>query len=328
MGVGLGHDLTRLGMKATRRAMATENTPNSVNDLLAAMSDGELDLRDNPDALAKIAQDPQAAQRIACQQQLRQACAKAMNRPEMKCPDALAAKLRAMGVEDTAAPAPTPSPAPASTAEYRGPAVVGRIGGINRWLPTAVAAVLLIAATVIYTSSNPSGGGIDGQQAAFLAVDEIVPASKLEHFSGRHGDCSLDTSMLKQSKQFGDATEFNQLPGKLADYFQTSTNGMRLSLDGIGYKYELTGACALPGKGAVHVVYRHKDNPGKAISLWVMPAQEQHQGLEEGQVYSKASDNNVMYPVIYWRQGSLLYYLVGDSIEDANKAVQELRQTA
>lgn len=296
--------------------MEPENTKNSINDLLAAMADGELDLRENPEALAKIAQDPKAAERVAYQQQLRDACAKAMDRPEMKCPDDLAAKLRSMGMEDAAATASTS--APSTTTDYQGPAVVGRIGGLSRWVPSAVAAVLLIAAAVVFTSANPGTPGIGADTVAFAP----------DRFSGRHGDCSLDLSLLKGSEKFGDATEFNQLPGKLADHFQASTDGLQLSLDGIGYAYQLTGACPLPGKGAVHVVYRHKDTPSKAISLWVMPVKEQHKGFEEGQVYSKASEDDVMHPVIYWRQGDMLYYLVGDSIEDANRAVQELRQTA
>ena len=307
--------------------MESENTPKSTNELLNAMADGELDLRENPEALSQIAQDAQAAQRVACQQQLRQAVGKAMDGPEMKCPAALADKLQAIAGDTSGSEThrnidagamnagdATRSSAPAL---YNGPSVVGRIG---RWIPAAVAAVLLIAAGVTFTM-NSGDGGIGSQQASFLPVD------KLDHFAGRHGDCALNTGLLKETERFGDATQFSELPGKLADYFQTSTDGMHLSLDGIGYKYELTGACPLPGKGAVHVVYRHKADPDKAMSLWVMPAREEHASLKEGQVYSIAS-KDLMHPVIYWRQGGMLYYLVGDSLEDCDKAVKELRQTA
>lgn len=301
--------------------MESNDTPNSINDLLSAMADGELDLREQPEALAKLAQDPQAAQRVACQQQLRQACAKAMDRPGMNCPDDLAAKLRAMGVEDADASTATNTSPARESAPYAGPPVLARIG---RWVPAAVAAVLLIAAAVVYTASNPGGSGLTGfagQQASFLSVDQI------DQFTGRHGDCSLDTDLVYESEKFGDATAFNQLPGKLADYFKTSTDGLRLSLDGIGYQYEIAGACTLPGKGSVHIVYKHKDHPDKAISLWVKPADDTHAGLKEGQVYANAGED-LMHPVIYWRQGGLLYYLVGDSIEDCDKAVKALRQTA
>ena len=49
--------------------------------------------------------------------------------------------------------------------------------------------------------------------------------------------------------------------------------------------------------------------------------------MQQGRVYVEAG-SDLMHPVIFWRQGDMLYYLVGDSMEDANKAVQTLRQTA
>jgi len=308
--------------------MQREDTPITTNELLSALADGELDLREHPDALAKLAQDPQAAQRVACLQQLKQACGKAMDRPEMKCPDELADKLRAMGAEQAAktdqsvqthAGGATVEPRPAP---HSGPAVIGRVGFASRWLPAAVAAVLLIAAGVMFTASNPGGlVGVEGQAAAFLPVEQI------DRFTGRHGDCTLDTGLLKNSERFGDASDFNELPGKLADYFQTSTDGLRLSLDGIGYEYQIAGACPVPGEGAVHMVYRHKNDPNRAISVWLRPVDQRHADLKEGQVYANAGED-LMHPVIYWRQGELLYYLVGDSLEDCDKAVKQLRQSA
>lgn len=317
---GVGFGLIR-GRKHSINVMDQENTPKTTNELLAAMADGELDLRDNPDALTQIAQDPQAAQRIAYQQQLKQACGKAMDGPEMKCPGDLSAKLKAMASPQ--APSMSQGDVAGSPAEqaaaYDGPPVIGRIA---RWVPSAVAAVLLITAGILYTQANPGGsGGLEAQAAAFLSVDQI------DRFNGRHGDCAMNTKLLKQTETFGSATEFDQLPGKLGNYFQTSTDGMRLSLDGIGYDYELTGACALPGRGAVHIVYRNQDDPNRSISVWVMPAGKQHETLEEGRVYVEAG-SDLTHPVIFWRQGGLLYYLLGDSLEDANRAVQELRQAA
>lgn len=299
--------------------MDRDKTPSTTNDLIAALADGELDLREHPEALAKIGEDPQAAQRVAFQQQLKQACGKAMDTPDMKCPEALAARLLAMASgEAEGKPAAPATPAPSAQAEpYEGPAVIGRIG---RWVPAAVAAVLLIAAGILFTQANPDGG-VGIQSAAFFPVDQV------DQFTGRHGDCAIDLTKLKDADRFGETSEFDQLPGKLADHFQTSTDGMRLSLDGIGYDYQLTGACALPGSGAVHIVYRNQSDPGKAISLWIKPIKPDQAELKEGQVYSIAGDEP-MQPVIIWRQGELVYYLVGDSIEDCDKAVKQLRQAA
>jgi len=298
--------------------MDRDNTPNTLNELLAALADGELDLREHPEALAKIAEDPKAAERILTQQQLKQACAKAMDQPEMKCPDELADTLRAMsgGASHAAGSADSPSTQPA--AAYTGPSVIGRIG---RWAPTAVAAVLLIAAGVLFSQANTGGPGVNPQAASFLTVDQV------QHFTGRHFDCAQKPELLKQAEQFGATTEFDQLPGKLGSYFRTSTDGMKLSLDGIGYDYQLTGACSLPGSGAVHIVYRNHDNPDRAISVWIKPIDASQDKLEEGRVYVEAGQD-LSRPVIFWRDGGLLYYLVGDSLQDCDKAVQELRQAA
>lgn len=300
--------------------MDRDKTPNPINDLLSALADGELDVREHPDALAQIAQDAQASQRVVYQQQLKQACAKAMDTPEMKCPEALAGRLRAMGTQAQGAGADEAlGPTQTQAAPYAGPSVIARIG---RWFPAAVAAVLLIAAGVMFSQSNPgTNSGVGSQAAAFLPVDQI------DRFTGRHGDCSMNLELLYQAEKFGDANGFDELPSKIAGHFKASTDGMRLSLDGIGYQYELTGACPLPGKGAVHVVYRHKDDAKRAISLWIKPAETQHAELKPGQVYS-VGGSDPLHPIIIWREGNLLYYLVGDSLEDCDKAVKELRQAA
>ncbi len=62
-------------------------------------------------------------------------------------------------------------------------------------------------------------------------------------------------------------------------------------------------------------------------SVWIVSAKPKHDKLEEGRVYAEVSDN-LLRPVIFWRDGGLLYYLVGDSLQDCDKAVQELRQAA
>lgn len=300
--------------------MEPKDTPNSIDELIAALADGELDLRENPGAMDKIAQDPQSAQRLAYQHQLREACGRAMDGPEMKCPEALAGRLLEIASADVQSAQPLQPAQPTKPPAYPSlrPPVLARIG---RWAPTAVAAVLLLAAGVLFMQANSAVSPGDLRAASLIPVDQVA------QFTGRHGDCALDPARLEESKRFGDATEFDQLPGKLANYFQTTTDGMHLSLDGIGYDYQLTGACGLPGKGAVHIVYRNHQDPDRAISVWVMPAREAHAVLEEGRVYSETG-GDLLHPVIYWRQGDLLYYLVGDSLEDCDKAVKALRASA
>lgn len=308
-----------------------ERTELSESELIHALSDGELDLRDHPDALSKLASDPLASKRVASQQQLKEACVKAMDGPTMRCPDSLAKTLRELAfaggdVDDRAGAKPVGlSVQPALSRGVAGsevrevePAVIARIG---RWLPTAAAAVLLIAAGALFMQNSTRGGGMNTQAAAFLSVDQI------DRFTGRHGDCALKPEILKQSDRFVAPGALDQLPGKLGSYFQTSTDGMRLSLDGMGYDYQLAGACTLPGEGAVHVVYKNRHDTSRSISLWVLPTGEQHAGLEPGRVYVEAGSDS-QQQILFWREGGLLYHLFGDSIEDANKAVKTLRQSA
>jgi anti-sigma factor RsiW len=293
------------------------NKPTTLDEMIRALADGELDFRDQPEVLAKIAEDPKAAQRLAQEQRLKQACAKAMDGPEMKCPNELAGKLLALA-NSGGAKAPTPATTTSSqNTAYAGPPVLARIG---RWAPAAVAAVLLVAAGVLFTQANPSASGINAQAVTFHTPE------KIEQLTGRHFDCAERPDRLKNPNQFG-GDDFEQLPGKLSDYFDTDANQLALNLDGIGYDYQLTGTCSMPGSGAVHIVYHKHEDPAKSISVWIVPVSEEHKALQSGRVYTEVS-GDVLRPVIFWRDGGLLYYVVGDSIEDADKAVQQLRQAA
>lgn len=303
--------------------MQPQDNPQSTNDLLAALADGELDLCDQPGALAQITQaaetDASIAKQIAQHQQLKRACATAMDRPEMKCPAELAAKLSAIGLasaEPTASPVATPAiGAPATSPVYAGPSVIGRIG---QWAPAAIAAVLLVAATVMFMQS--SGQGTTGEPASIFTVSQI------EKFDSRHLDCAAKPDILKQHDQFGEVRDLEQVRGKLADYFKVSTDGMQLSLSNMGYQYQLTGVCGIPGSGAVHIVYQHDNNADRAISLWLSPDDGKLSKLEQGRLYVETGESPD-HRIYIWRSGGMIYYLVGDSFEDCDKAVKALRQS-
>lgn len=296
----------------------TPPMPKTMDEMLLALADGELDFADQPQVLIKIAEDPKAAHRLAHEQHLKRACAKVMDGPEMKCPNDLAGKLLAMASDASRKTAAPVQRTQSQQAPYVGPPILARIG---RWVPTAVAAVLLVAAGVLFNQANTGGTGINTQAAAFLSADQI------SNLTGRHFDCAERPDRLKNPSQFGDVNAFEQLPGKLSDYFNTDTNKLSLNLGGIGYDYQLTGTCSLPGSGAVHIVYHKHNDPKQSISVWIVPATTKHDKLEQGRVYSEVNDN-ILRPVIFWRDGGLLYYVVGDSIQDCDKAVQQLRQAA
>ena len=291
-----------------------DNTPKTMDEMLLALADGELDFADQPQVMSKIAEDPKAAHRLAHEQRLKQACSKAMDGPEMKCPDELAGKLLAMAGDATKK---TPALAQAQQAPYAGPPVIARIG---RWAPAAVAAVLLLAAGVLFNQASNTNNGLGTTEVGHPSFE------KIQQLTGRHFDCAERPDRLKNPDQFG-GEDFEQLPGRLSDYFKTDADKLSLNLDGMGYEYQLTGTCSLPGSGAVHIVYHKQEDSKQSISVWIVPAKPEHDTLKEGRVYTAVGDN-LLRPVIFWRDGGLLYYLVGDSIEDCDKAVQQLRQAA
>ena len=298
--------------------MKREDTPKTMDEMLLALADGELDFADQPQVLAKIAEDPKAAHRLAYEQRLKQSCARVMDGPEMKCPDELAGKVLAMagGASQVVKPASAPTPKPAP---YAGPPVIARIG---RWVPTAIAAVQLLAAGVLFNQASTTSRGIDT-----TVVGGGLSPDQIQNFTGRHFDCAERPDRLKNPTQFGGAKDYEQLPGRLSDYFNTDTDKLSLNLKGIGYEYQLTGTCSLPGSGAVHIVYHKQADPAKSISVWIVPTKPEHDNIKEGRVYTQVGQD-LLHPVIIWRDGDLLYYLVGDSIEDCDKAVKQLRQTA
>ncbi|XAM00871.1 hypothetical protein OT109_05690 [Phycisphaeraceae bacterium D3-23] len=304
-----------------------ENTPSTTPEMLAALADGELDLRDCPDALAKISADSQGAQRIAFQQQLRRSVASAMDGPSMRCPDALRSQIESLAISTTThgeAPAaqppppaqPAPLPAVHSVAPHGQPAVIGRIG---RWAPAAVAAVLLIAATAVFFS-----GGSDSPAGP---ATPILDARTVQTFGTRHMHCADNPAdTLKESDRFGHGVD--ELPTTLDDYFSRSVDGVAFDLSAVQYDYQLAGVCNIPGSGAVHLVYRHHDHPERAMSLWIVPANEEiTRNMQQGRVYVETA-TGLDHPVILWEDNGLIFYLVGDSLEDVQHAVETLRPPA
>lgn len=307
------------------------NTPGSMQELIAALADGELDLRDHAEALQRLIDNDRTARLIAEHHQLKRSVSEAMTGQAMACPDALAARLHAMALTQDAqggvasdladsslslaASAQSDLPATRPAPAYHGTPVLARIG---RWAPAAVAAVLLLAATVMFMQAGGSGAGSSAGVASLLSVKDV------ERFDSRHAQCAADPQTLHRYNDFGKPGELEQLPIKLGDYFKTSPDGMQLNLSGVGYDYQLTGLCALPGKGAVHIVYRHHDQPGRAISLWLAPDDGRLDNIDPDRVYVEAG-KTLDHPVIVWRSGGLIYYLLGDSLEDAHHAVDSLR---
>lgn len=306
--------------------MTEKISPKTTDELIAALADGELELCQCPELFATLADDPCCGRKLADQKRLRDAVCGCLEQAQPCCPDELKAKIMSLcGEAAVATPAAAPAtasarPAPAPTAAHtqRAPAspVLARIG---RWAPAAVAAVMLFSAGVLFFQAGGVGSA-DASPAALLSVSDI------NRFAGRHEDCGKDPGILKDHDRFADADAVQLLPGKISDYLHRSADGLNFDLSRIGYDYQMTGACSLPGSGAVHLVYRHHDQPSRAMSLWLRP-DDGAVKIQPGRLYVEAGDN-LDHPVILWKANGMIYYLVGDSLEDTHKAVDMLRASA
>ena len=297
-----------------------------VRKYLPAFADGELDVEQNLRVLEAMAMDPTHTRRVLHQQQLRKACARVMDRPDCHCPDQLKQQIQTISsAESPASPTAitaTPTLTLAGTDAERSkhtpttpaPDVIARIG---RWLPAAVAAVLLIGALAVFFSPRANSGMAFGLDEARLAA-----------FAGRHKSCSSDVTKLVPG--IANPTNVAALPGTIDDYFvsqfgdeQTGHIDTALDLSVLGYEFQRVGVCGLPGKNAVHVVYKAADGAdhGKSLSLWIKPDAPDLQLVPRRLYTAEAADGQ---PLLIWERNGRTYYLLGDAPDDARHAARAL----
>jgi anti-sigma factor RsiW len=286
--------------------MSNDLSMDNPDQLLAAFADGELDGAQNLKVLEMVAKDPALAKRVAQYQELRGAVAKAMDTPSLQAPDALREQIGRLAAEHESEP-PVGSRQTAQT--HQGPAVLAVIG---KWLPAAVAAVLLIGTLVTINGVFPAGSPTLITQANFLN------ASLVDQFGSRHFKCSRKISPMYGIDQF--PQDLTALPGALTDYFKQPINAQALNLSSLGYRFDVAGLCVIPGKGAVHLIYQSKAPTGQAetLSLWLRPFEE-GSGIEPDRLYKTASPQE-NFPMLVWRHGEMVYYLVGDSTDAVERA--------
>jgi len=287
-------------------------TQHEARKYLAAFADGELDVEQNLKVLGQMAMDPTNTRRVLHQQQLRKACAKAMDGPAYRCPDALRARVAELTAARTPAAALADAGPPANDAASEAPSpVLARIG---RWLPAAVAAVLLLGATAVFFS--PRAGDLS-------SADTIVNASQLDKFGRRHTSCSQDPTRLRAGIE--SPRDVAALPGTIDDFFGDRAGSIDTALDLsiLGYDFQRVGVCAIPGKGAVHVVYRAAEGTdhGRAVSLWIKPDAGDLSITPNILYTARAADGK---PVLIWKRNGRVYYLFGDQTDDAAKAAELL----
>lgn len=289
--------------------MTRDQPTHDPDQTLAAFADGELDGEQNLEMLKRMAQDPDTARRVAEYQKLRRAVAQAMDDPSLKAPAKLRERISELALSEQARHVTRPKPAPPTT----GSSVLAVIG---RWMPAAVAAVLLIGALV---ALNQAGGlGTD----RLITSAQVLNASLVDQFGNRHFKCARDISPMFGTDKF--PQDLAALPGALSDYFDQPIDKDVLNLSSLGYEFDMAGLCIIPGKGAVHMVYKSQALTGQTdtLSLWLRSF-EQGSGIEPDRLY-KTADPQENYPMLVWRHGDMVYYLVGDSYDAVERAFDSI----
>ncbi|QDU32589.1 hypothetical protein KS4_06230 [Poriferisphaera corsica] len=269
--------------------------------------------------LGRMAEDSDVVRQVMHQSKLKEGVTDAMGLDAAyECPADLKAKLTGMfedaaTVEQVGASLSSGGQQNIEQEINDRPAVVGRIG---KWLPTAVAAGLLLAATVVFNSYVGGGSG-DGASVAGL-----LPSRMVNLFEKRHVSCSKELAQLPQDPKL--PSKIEALPGALNDRFGASTSGLDLS--GIGYVFDRVGKCTVPGEISVHLIYKPVDGSGHtdSISLWLSPDDGRLEA-EPNQIYT-INDASKAHPILMWKNGGMVYYLVGDSMEVTRQAVESLRK--
>lgn len=289
--------------------MTIDPTKLDAEQQLAAFADGELDGVQNLEVLRQLEQDPATADRIAQHHKLRQTVAGVMDDSGHKAPAELRDRISQLA-QTTPTETDSQSPHPI---RYNDSPVLAVIG---RWMPAAVAAVLLIGALVAMNTVLNSGPG------PLINSANILNASVVDQFGDRHFKCSRNIVPMHAAEQF--PQNLTQLPGALSEYFHKPVNPKVLDLSSLGYDFEVAGLCILPGKGSIHVVYKSQAPTGQidTLSLWMRPF-EAGSNIQPDKLYaSKATQET--YPMIVWRHSDMVYYLVGDDYDTVQRAFDSI----
>ncbi len=285
---------------------------------LAAFADGELDVEQNLAVLEHLAMHPEDTRRVMHQQQLRRAVATVMTEQTPATPADLRQRIESQLPPQLSSHAPRTTPANATQSNINTNANrPGIIATIGRWFPLAIAAMLFLSALVMWNANPTSHDNADG----------IVPVKQIERFASRHVTCSRALTELHNVENFPDRLE--AMPDKLAELFPISSTP-NLDLSALGYEFEKAGNCLIPGKDAVHMVYRAAPETGRhdSMSLWIKPyrgpdSSDHDAAIEPNRIY-RVADAQQAHPMFVWRTDSMIYYLVGDSGDQVQRAAQSI----
>jgi hypothetical protein len=290
---------------------------NQLRKYIEAFADGELDVTTNLRVLERMAMSPEATRRVMHQQQLHQLVDRAMREQAPPVPAELAAKIEGILRQPATAPAPlatAPSASFPAPAQSHSPAVLATLFS---WPAMAAAAFVVVSALgylIVISNRPPAPAQVvsnDSFDAPFF-TPELVEDRRAKAMGRRHEKCSATIESLMKAEQFG--KELSQIPMKVSEYLGLSSAIPQPDLSKLGYEFSGAGRCGLPGGKAVHLVYKPIEGSGRtdSVSLWIRADAASAVNIEEGKLYAATSED-AEHPILVWRRGSAVYYLVGEA---------------
>ena len=281
----------------------------NIHEYLTAFADGELDAADNLAILDYVSQNPDMVRLMRDQQRLRLTALRAVRGSTPPVPAALRAQIESMAVATLAADRARPAQTEA------------RRNRAHRFLgvAAAVAASLLVglvagglAARLLRSSPQLAPPAI-AQLPTPVAPAEVVPVGLVTAATRVHVDCSRLADRLHS---VGYPPQFTDLAASVRqDLGREDTPYPDLS--SIGYRLVGAGPCGKPLEGTVHLLYK-SPRPESVISLFV----QAHTGrfaMSPGTLYT-LSGTEAPFPAYAWRTERVVYFLVADNEEAADRA--------
>ena len=293
--------------------------PQNLSEQLTAFADGELDAAGNLAVLHYVAAHPDALAAVEEQQRLRLVARRVVRDSTPPVGDDLRRRIEAMA---KSAPAPagtlgrfndaaSPAAASAKRLAWRGPAT---------WLAAAAAVLLLVTGGLI-------GRATVGRQVPALGgqtdAGSIVPASLVRSVTFTHVECSRLPADLHA------ATVAEIKPNLVAPLeLDLHRDVPYPDLSSIGYELVGAGPCGHPVEDAVHLLYR-STNPAvrDSLSVFVRPFHADdptEQTIQAGHLYEVVGPGDP-HPLLAWRTGRLVYFLVGNGMDSVERARDAIR---
>jgi anti-sigma factor RsiW len=281
---------------------------------LEAFADGELPPDCRLEVMSYLAEHPDVMRRVVAAQRMRDACCRVI---EKTCGCGCDSEVKRR-IAELAQSEPIRVDFQSGTRALNVESIESGGGGdwgAARWVPFAAAAVFFVAALVVLNLAGKRDSLGDGS---------IIPVHQVEVFQWRHTRCSRAIDQLAAGQY---PQNIEALPGAIADTLGHQTYPV-LDLSQLGYEFDKAGPCSVPGSRSIHLIYKATPQSGRddRISLWIEPDEGKFL-LEPDKAY-RVTGERAAHPMLVWKHGRMIYYLVGDADTTVQDAVATLTSAA